>query len=162
EDLARSSGSLLATGMVTWTRAIASFLEGRYKDAFTFADAASRHFSEHCPGRVWEQASADMFASWALSHLGELHDLEARRDELERTARWHDDRYTATAAATGNSVLPALAGDRPEHARGKIDAAMATWPEGAFHLQHFMALQGRTEIDLYAGEGAAAWARVEA
>jgi serine/threonine protein kinase len=161
EVLAGESQSQLAAGMVTYMRCISAFLEGRFRDATTLGDAASRHFAEHCPGHVWEQASAEVFAAWATGHCGELPELEGRIGDIERVARWHDDRYTRALTQLGSGCLLAIADDRPDEATARIDEAMAMWPASGFHLTHLMELQNRNEVDLYCGRPSVAWDRMQ-
>ena len=158
---ARRARTPLPAEMVRWSRGIAEFLSGRYREALAELDAAARGLAERCPGQVWELASCELFAAWALSHLGRLDELERRLSELERTARWNDDRFTLALSRTANGVLPFLAADRPDEATARVDHAMAQWSQAGFHLQHMMDLVGRTEIDLYRGDGEAAWRRLE-
>ena len=155
----KRSGTPVAEAQLQWMRGMHAFLIGRFKDAIVLLDGAARAFAERCPGRVWEQAQAELFAAWAVSHVGDVKEFESRLAELERVARWHDDRYTATQAGAGNSVLVPLAADDPTAARQRIATAMEGWSTEGFHIQHVLALQGAVEIDLYAGDNASAWER---
>ncbi|MBZ0231597.1 MAG: hypothetical protein K8M05_04550, partial [Deltaproteobacteria bacterium] len=157
---AKSAGTPFAEAHMLWMRGMHAFLIGRFKDAVVLLDGAARAFAERCPGRVWEQAQAELFAAWAVSHVGDLRELENRLGELERVARWHDDVFTATMAGAGNSVLLPLAADEPAAARERVASAMAGWSQDGFHIQHVLALQGTCEIDLYEGDGLGAWKRV--
>lgn len=156
----RTAGTPVAEAQLLWMRGMHAFLIGRFKDAVVLLDGAARTFAERCPGRVWEQAQAELFAAWAVSHVGDLRELASRLGELERVARWHDDRYTATMAGAGNSVLVPLAADDPAAARRRVASAMEGWSQDGYHIQHVLALQGTSEIDLYEGDGPGAWRRV--
>ena len=158
----RTAGTPVAEAQLQWMRGMHAFLIGRFKDAVVLLDGAARAFAERCPGRVWEQAQAELFAAWAVSHVGDLRELASRLGELERVARWHDDLYTATMAGAGNSVLVPLAADDPATARRRVASAMEGWSQDGFHIQHVLALQGTSEIDLYEGDGRGAWQRVVA
>jgi hypothetical protein len=160
ERAADAAGAPLARAMVAWMRGMVAFLDGRYRLAQSLLDGAARQFAETCPGHVWEQSQAELFAAWSVSHLGELRELANRIAEIERVARWHDDRYTATLACAGNSVLPPLAADRPDAARERIETAMKAWGQDGCQIQHVLAFSGSVEIDLYAGDREDAWKRV--
>jgi hypothetical protein len=54
-----------------------------------------------------------------------------------------------------------LAADDPEGARRNIEESMALWPSDRYYLQHWHRLYGEGEIELYAGDGAKAYARVD-
>src|SRR5207244_7215531 len=111
ERAVEQSGTPLSRAMLAWMRGMVYFLDGRFRSALTLLDGAARTFAEACPGHVWEQSQAELFAAWAVSHLGDLREISTRIAEIERVARWHDDRFTATLAEGGNSVLPLLATD---------------------------------------------------
>ena len=162
ERAAAAAGTAEPKALCTWMRGMASYLDGRFKDARLELDAAARLYAETCPGHVWEQAQAEMFAAWACSHLGDLRELTNRVAEVERVARWHDDRYTQTQVCSGNSVLPPLAADRPDAARERVDNAVALWPQQGFHIQHALAFSAHLEVDLYqqAADRDAGWRRV--
>jgi tetratricopeptide (TPR) repeat protein len=162
EAHARRAVTPVPSEIVRWVRGLTLFLQGRYPEALEALDAAARGFAERCPGLIWEQTSAELFAAWALSHLGRLEELERRLGELRRASHWHDDRYTAALARTGNCVLPLLAADRVRDAQLQVDLAMSQWSQSGFHMQHMMELLARIEIDLYAGDAAAAAARLAA
>jgi hypothetical protein len=65
-------------------------------------------------------------------------------------------------ARSGNCVLPMLAADRVDDARAQLDEAKAQWSQSGFQIQAMMELIGRSETDLYAGDAASAWQRLEA
>ncbi len=160
EVAARRASSPLPAEMVRWVRGLSLFMQGRYGDALAALDEAVRGLAERCPGQIWEQTSAELFAAWALSHLGRLDELESRLGELRRSSHWNDDRYTGSMARAGNCVLPLLAADRPGDAHAQIELAQAQWAQAGFQMQHMMVLLGNIETDLYAGDAATAAARL--
>jgi hypothetical protein len=164
ERAADAAGVAEPKALCAWMRGMASYLDGRFHDSKRELDAAARLYAETCPGHVWEEAQAEMFAAWSVSHLGDLRDLAARVAEVERAARWHDDRYTQTQVCAGNSVLPPLAADRADAARERVDVAHRLWPQEGFHIQHALVFTAHLEIDLYQQDldREAAWRRVHA
>jgi len=78
--------------------------------------------------------------------------------DMLREARDRDDQY----ALGGYRLLCMawLAADDPLEARRQADAALATQPASDFHTQHYLALLGQGQIDLYLGDARAAWNRV--
>ncbi len=161
-EAARVAGTPLAAATLAWMRGLNAFLMARFKEAVVLLDGGARAFADGCPGHVWEQAQCELFAAWAVSHVGDLRELDGRLGEIERVARWHDDRFTATLAGAGNSVLIPLAADEPGQARTRVADAIEGWTQDGFHIQHVLALQANVEVDLYLGDGAGAWARVQA
>src|SRR6185437_298333 len=63
ERAADRAGTQHARAMVAWMRGMVSYLDGRFRDARTELDRAARVYAEHCPGHVWEQAQAELFAA---------------------------------------------------------------------------------------------------
>jgi len=61
----------------------------------------------------------------------------------------------------GSLAVLWLVADDPEGARRHIAQAMALWPDDRYLLQHWHRLYGEGEIELYAGDGAKAYARVQ-
>ena len=153
-------GSPLPAATLAWVRGMVAYLQGRYRDAARLNDAAARQFAETCPGRIWEQSQAELFAAWSVAHLGDLTELSARIGDLERVARWSDDRYIAAQVRAGQGVLPWLAADRADEAETRVTEAATTWSQSGFHVQHVLELWGRCEIDLYRGDGMRAWQRL--
>ncbi len=153
-------GTPLPAATLAWVRGMVAYLQGRYRDAARLNDAAARIFAEKCPGRIWEQSQAELYAAWSVSYLGDLADFSARIADLERIARWSDDRYVTAQVRAGNGVLPWLAADNPDQAEARVDDASASWSLQGFHVQHVLELWGRTEIDLYRGDAHAARERL--
>ena len=58
-------------------------------------------------------------------------------------------------------VLARLAADEPAEARSLAAEAIAQWSQQGFHVQHLTHYFGNTYIDLYEGDGPAAWRRAE-
>ena len=54
-----------------------------------------------------------------------------------------------------------LAADEPETARRNVREAIEQWSHGGFLLQHWSAMASEVEIELYVGDGASAYARLE-
>jgi hypothetical protein len=54
-----------------------------------------------------------------------------------------------------------LVADDPETARRHVREAMAQWSQSGFLVQHWQAMVAETEIELYVGNGARAYERIE-
>jgi hypothetical protein len=69
------------------------------------------------------------------------------------------DLYTSVNLRATTLAAAQMADDDPEAARALIEGALAQWPQERFSVQHWHALIYGTHVDLYAGEGAAAYER---
>jgi hypothetical protein len=79
-----------------------------------------------------------------------------------RDADERGDRYASASLRTGFGTLHWLAADDVEGARRECESAIADWSQVGFMIQHYYALHSEVQIDLYAGEGAAAERRLDA
>jgi hypothetical protein len=69
--------------------------------------------------------------------------------------------YTSVQLRDGSLAIVWLAADNPDGARRHAKESMAVWPHDRYLLQHWHRMFGEAEIELYVGEGALAYARVE-
>jgi hypothetical protein len=69
--------------------------------------------------------------------------------------------YTTINLLAAPMVDIALVDDDPEAARGCLRKALAKWTQNGFHVQHWKAMVWGAQIELYVGNGAAAYARFE-
>jgi serine/threonine protein kinase len=161
EELAGRTGHPYALGMATLARGVSAYLEGRWRDALDGCDAAEVLFRDGCTGVAWERDTAHAFALWALSHLGAVAELARRFPILQQSARERGDLYALANLGTYNQSVVRLAADEPEPAREAIREQMAQWSRQGFHVQHNDQLWGAVHIELYRGDGPAAWAVIE-
>jgi tetratricopeptide (TPR) repeat protein len=76
--------------------------------------------------------------------------MRLRARELEREAAEVGDLF-ASVEATLYLAQAELAAGQPTRARRYLRDAMARWPHGEFHFQHWIALRHETFCDLYEG-----------
>ncbi len=110
---------------------------------------------------VWELDTTQVFGLWARIYLGELRELSARFHSLDQEARGRGDRYMESTLGTYPGVLAKLAADDPAEARSLATERIAQWSQQGFHVQHLTHYYGNTYIELYEGDGPAAWRRAE-
>jgi hypothetical protein len=70
------------------------------------------------------------------------------------------DLYTAVNLAATTTMTIHLAADDPEGARREAHAGMAQWSQTGFLVQHFQAMAFEPDVDLYRGDGVAAYRRL--
>jgi len=61
--------------------------------------------------------------------------------------------------AAGSAIAAHLAADDPDGARRGVTEAMRQWSQTGFYVQHWEAMVFEPEVDLYLGDGAAAYDR---
>jgi hypothetical protein len=149
-----------ATGLAVAARAIALHMNGHWRDCLPFFDEAERIFRERCTGVAWELATGNLLRSYSLARLGELTELSKNVTAFLQEAEQRGDLYGSTVLRMGEPNLIWLAMDLPEEARSECEEGIRRWSQRGFHQQHVDFSYAMTQIDLYVGDGAAAYARV--
>jgi hypothetical protein len=157
DALARRIDHPHALGLVTLCRGIAGYMEGRWRDGRESCEQAEAIFRDRCTGVAWELDTAHSFSNWSLFFLGEVAELARRLPLLLQEASERGDLYAATNLGTFVGHLTWLAADDPAGAEQDMQHVMAQWSHHGFHVQHLTGLMGRIQIELYRGDGSAAW-----
>jgi serine/threonine protein kinase len=157
DNLAHRVDDAYATAMVTMGRGVVAYLEGRWRDAQLNCDRAETIFRDHCTGVAWELDTANAFALWGLSHLGEVAELCRRWPILFTQARERGDLYAVMNLGTYLMSVVRLAANDPDTARAELRETMAQWSRQGYHVQHNDALWAAVQIELYCGAGLSAW-----
>ncbi len=160
EKLADEVNDAHATGLAVAARAIALHMNGHWGDCLPFFDEAERIFRERCTGVAWELATGNLLRSYSLARLGELTELSKNVTAFLQEAEQRGDLYGSTVLRMGEPNLIWLAMDLPEEARSECEEGIRRWSQRGFHQQHVDFSYAMTQIDLYVGDGAAAYARV--
>jgi hypothetical protein len=157
EVLGRKSGNHQSIGMVSSAQGMIAFLRGDWKLAVNRMQRAEVVLRQSCTGVAWEIATSHMMESVSLYLMGQLAELGRRMPRILKDAEARGDLFESTDLRTRLSHALALADDDAPRARRELDAALKEWGRDAFDLQHWWALIGRIEIDLYAGRCREAW-----
>jgi serine/threonine protein kinase len=136
------------------------YLRGEWKRAREIFDEffAGTHLQDLRGG--W-QSSRKVFGCWTLNFLGEQRELARLHAVLLAEAERLGDNHMSVQLRDGSLAIMWLAADDPEGARRNIEESMALWPSDRYLLQHWHRLYGEGEIELYVGDGAKAYARVD-
>jgi eukaryotic-like serine/threonine-protein kinase len=138
-------------------RGVSLFLRGHWREARDRLDVA---FVE-CPyNKAGWHSNANVFAVYSLIFLGELREVAQRQARLISEAELGGDLYTSVHMQIGHTLVTWLAADEPETARRRSSDAMACWSQSTFYAQHWLAMLGEADVDLYAGEGVRAYERL--
>ena len=102
-----------------------------------------------------------LFQLFALNLRGQLGEMNARLAVLLKNAQERGDLYTDVAMRTAVGYTRFIVADDPAGGQTDVAEALARWSPRHFNLERMNALMSQVYLDLYAGQGAAAWARLE-
>jgi hypothetical protein len=134
------------------------FFRGRWNEAVAVLDGAGSKHRSHAHSGGWV-STEQVFACRALNCMGEYAELARRHAQLLADAERRGDLYTSMQL--GSMAIVWLASDNHAEARRYAHESMAKWTRTRYLLQHWQAMFGEAEIDLYVGDAVAAYARVE-
>jgi serine/threonine protein kinase len=133
------------------------FLRGRWREAVKTIDAAY----ENVPGQFAQmRTQASTYAAYAQAFLGDFVELRKRAAHLISDADQRDDLMTSVLMRISHPIILQLAADDPDGARAQVREAISHWPGSQFLIQHWQVMRTEAEIDLYTGNGAAAYERL--
>jgi serine/threonine protein kinase len=135
---------------------IGLYMRGLYRQALEKLDFVARM----APGG-WAASNARLFACYSCYFAGKYREVARRGPRLLRQVEERGDLYTVVSLRATIMVDIAIANDDPDEARRHVREAMSRWTQSGFHAQHWYALWSETVIELYAGDGAGARARLE-
>jgi eukaryotic-like serine/threonine-protein kinase len=148
-------------GVEQATRAFIALALGQWARSREHGAQAMQLFRERCLGASLETMFVAVRYSYCLFYMGALRDAMRELLPLWREAEERGNRY---ARYSGNKSLLTLVHDQPEAARQVAERAMAPWTATAAEGDVPSDLLGRiahAEIDLYEGNGAAAYRRID-
>jgi serine/threonine protein kinase/tetratricopeptide (TPR) repeat protein len=160
DQIARREDAPHAIGMIALARGLMAYLEGSWKQSLEYCDQADGVFRNHCTGAAGHLNTVHSFALWALIRMGELAELNRRWPALIQEARERGNMYLESNIINYIMCIVNLSNDNPAAARDGSRPAPGQWSRQGFHFQHHNGLRGQVYIDLYQGDGEAAWRRV--
>lgn len=149
-----------AHGIVSLARGAAAYFEEDWQTSYELCKRAEQVFRDHCTGVAWELDTVHTFLVWSLNFMGRVAELSGVWSELLREAHDRGDLYAASNLNTFNMAVVRLAADDPEAARADLRQAMKQWSQQGYHVQHHNSLVAQVLIELYTGDGPAAWRHV--
>jgi hypothetical protein len=161
DEMARQSGDPYSRALVDMAGGITAALAGRWRQGAELCERAETIFRESCRGVMWELGTAYRFGLWPRMFMGQAAAIERRLPTLRREAYDRDDLYTVTNLTLVIGTFARMAADEPGRARGELDEVMARWSRSGFHVQHMNRLYDEVQLDLYEGDSAGAWRRLQ-
>jgi eukaryotic-like serine/threonine-protein kinase len=161
DELARRTDDPRIIGLALVSRTLAAVAHNRWRDARRESMKAEEILRDRCTGVTWELSSSRLGGLAAMYYLGEIRETTQRLPTLLADADQRDDLFTVIGLATWPGNIMWLAADDATTARRRLVDAMSRWSWKGFHWQHCTELFAHGQIDLYLGDGAAAWKRIE-
>ncbi len=154
--LADREGNPEGQGFFRSCLGISQYLRGEFSQAHQNLDTAYASTDSQRGGR---QSNARVFGVWTLMLMGEYREIARRLPSLLADADARGDLYTSVQLRAGSVTLMWLAADDPETARRHIREAISQWSHSRFLMQHWQAMCGEAEVELYSGNGVSAYDR---
>ena len=147
-------------GLALFAQGLVEYMAGSWRDAITLLGRAEEVLMSECVGVHWELATVRHWYCFALTQVGELDELVERYDRHVAEALRFGNHYDAASMKT-RLTLVWLIRDDLKQAAEDVTGVLRTYPEGAYQVQHYWHLVGRSERLLYLGEGAEALALLQ-
>jgi hypothetical protein len=138
-------------------QAIRLFFHGAWREAGDALVAVQERYAARQAG--WYM-NAQLFGAYAFLIRGQLIEFRHHHAALFAQAQEWGDVYTTVNLRIGHTSMVWLLDDEPEVARRNVREAMAAWPRRGFSLQVYRVMLAEANIDLYLGDGRAAYERV--
>jgi eukaryotic-like serine/threonine-protein kinase len=150
-----------------------AFFRADWRASVAHAETAEAHLTRHGVGIAWERAVAYQYWLFALALTAQPAKLEERRRIALEDALARRDRLAENHCRSGYTSLLWLFRDDLDTARrerqtmrgllhpDRDPTAVRRWPEDSFATPDYHDLIADTHIELYAGAGLAAHARIE-
>ncbi len=160
-DYASRVGDGALLGWVTGGVALTAFCCGDFAAALDGSIAGERQMSADPVRFRWQIDLAQVYRTAALFWLGRLEQLTRLMPLLLREAADRGDVYLVSALRAWRSNVTWLILDEPAEARRHLAEGTLHRVETRFHLHHYYRLLGDTQADLYEGDAATAWVRLD-
>jgi hypothetical protein len=161
DEIAAKTGDAYVRAAAALARGQIGIMTGSWRESLAESELALQILRPECRGVNWEKNVAHAAELRALDELGELPEADQRARRMAAESRDLGDHYGAVVAALMLGIT-LLGANRPDEARRQLAAAFDGWPREPFLIQHFYRLRIEVMADLYEGDAATAWSRLEA
>jgi hypothetical protein len=156
DRLASRIGDAESEAFFKTTLGMCLFLRGKWAQAHAILDKATTRLVQ---GLAQWQANGQIFATSALYFMGDIRELVRRNALVAADAAERGNLYTMAHLATTTSITAHLVADDAQGARRQLREALGQWSHSGFLLQQWQAMVFEPDIELYSGDGAAAYER---
>jgi eukaryotic-like serine/threonine-protein kinase len=139
-------------------RGLHAYFQGAWRKAVKHLDDAEGAL-QYCQDRLWELSSARHMAIWSRFYLGDWAELKRRVFLGLADARDRGNAYGMAGICTPFGVAAWLSQDDPDEARRTLEEVRSRSVKG-FPVQKYWFLMAESLVDLYVGNGRAAWAQI--
>jgi hypothetical protein len=155
KQLADRLGSSEATRYATHVRGLTAFQRGRWSEARSLLRRELDTLPYGQPGT----SIMRIYLLYTDYYLGDLGGSLKRSRKLLAEAEERGDLYTSVNLLSTSIAAANLADDDAAAARSCVRSALAKWPQTGFFVQHWQVMLYDAYIDLYEGNGYAAYDR---
>lgn len=145
-----------AHAMIALAHGVNAFMRGQWRAARMQLEHAAHILRNRCVGVTWELTTVHGFLCWTLWHLGEIRDQERLLPLYMAEAESRSDLYAIMSFATNLR----LSDDDSARERRKTLALLQDDGHGNYLPRHTLFFNLAT-LDLYEGDGIAAWERLQ-
>ncbi len=154
ERMAERIGDVDSRAFHEGTSAIRKFFHGQWREA---GDALVHTIEQYATTPAGWHSNAQLFAIYCLMFRGKLAEVRLHHAARLVDAQERGDQYTTVNLRVGHSNSVWLLADDVDAARRHLREAMAGWPATPYSLQHYRAVLAEANIELYCGNGDAAY-----
>lgn len=153
-DIAASLPDDQALAWCHTAQAFMAMAKARWESAIASCIQAEGLFRRICADSTWERGSLYALC-WlpSLMRLGRLAELRRLVEEVEQEHALVGDLYILVTLRTTVKPWLHLTDGDPRAARQQADAAIASWSQQGWTLQHLHALTAHIHAALYCGDG---------
>lgn len=147
-------------GILKFTIGLANYYFGKWSLASDSFDEAVEILRNKCTGVAWELNTSKYYKLRSLYNMGSWKKLIEQFPAFLKEVQEQGDLYSATTLFLKISFILPLAADSPNEAAENLEKAIDKWAQKGFHVQHFFAMWGQAQVDLYVGKYTSALERV--
>jgi serine/threonine protein kinase/tetratricopeptide (TPR) repeat protein len=138
------------------SRSVMHFYNGRFREAWHYADLAMEGLRACAPGRTWEHGHWPVWALFGLTLNGELRELIRRMRGLREYAILYEDRFVDQNISVGAPTIAWVATDSVDEAEARADQVIS-WAPSEYTAQHYMHYVSTVDYALYRDDAFSAW-----